>query len=313
MTHPTSLLAALLLVVALAAVACRSASGDEPPPPPAASATALAIATATPSSKPPSMPAAPDYPWKPRSADRLDARFPAPSGFSRVAVDAASFGAFLRALPLLPAGSPVVDYRDRLVRAGDDPRIAAVVDIDIGTSDLQQCADAVLRMNAEWRYSRGERDMTYPVSSGAMLSYPRYLAGERAFASGNKLLTQPSAARMGEDHRAFRGYLDEVFTWANTTSLEREGAPVPFAELRPGDFFVMLERPYGHAVLVLDVARNATGDVAMLLGQSYMPAQSFQVLRPFGQRAWFVVRPGMATVATPFWDPFPLSSLRRLP
>jgi Domain of unknown function (4846) len=311
MTRPTYLPAALLLVVALAAVACRSASGDEPPSPPAASAMALAIATALP--PPASSVPAPDYPWNPRSADRLDARFPAPAGFSRVAVDAASFGAFLRALPLLPAGSPVVDYRDRLVRAGDDPRIAAVVDIDVGTSDLQQCADAVLRMNAEWRYSRGDRDVAYPVSSGATLSYPRYLAGERAFASGNKLLTQPSASRMSDDHRAFRGYLDEVFTWANTTSLEREGARVPFAELRPGDFFVMVERPYGHAVLVLDVARNDAGDVAMLLGQSYMPAQSFQVLRPFGQRAWFVVRPGTTTVATPFWDPFPLSSLRRLP
>jgi hypothetical protein len=252
--------------------------------------------------------AVPTYPWHPRSSERLDARFAPPPGFVRVPLADGSFGAFLRALPLLPAATPVVDYRGSVVRAADDPRVAAVVDIDVGQSDLQQCADAVLRMNAEWRYGRGDRDIAYPIASGAVLSYPKYLAGERALEKG----PQMSAAAAADSHRVFRAYLDEVFAWANTASLQHGSAPAPFVDVQPGEFFVMAGRPFGHAVLVLDVARHGDGRVALLLGQSYMPAQSFHVLAG-AEGAWFVVTSGAAGVETPFWRLFPLSALRRLP
>jgi hypothetical protein len=43
-----------------------------------------------------------------------------------------------------------------------------------------------------------------------------------------------------------------------------------------------------------------------------MPAQSFHVLSaPTGP--WFVVTRDATEIATPFWKPFPLSALRRLP
>jgi hypothetical protein len=257
---------------------------------------------------------APVYPWEPTSTDRLDARFAAPVGFTRADVAPRSFGAFLRSLPVEPAGTPVVDYRGRVVLAGDDPNLAAVVDIDVGKADLQQCADAVLRMDAEWRYGRGDHHMAYPTASGTVVAYDRYLAGERAVASGNRLSLQPTAGRMTDGHRALRSYLDEVFTWANTTSLAREGAEIPYSEVRPGDYFVSSNGRVGHAVLVLDVAHDTAGHVALLLGQSYMPAQSFQVLRPSGRSAWFIGRSDADEVETPFWPPFSTaSSLHRLP
>ncbi len=305
--------AAPALVIALAAFGLAAASRAGP------SVAAGASAAVPPSTAPVATPAAASapasaaYPWHPRSTDRLDLRLSPPRGFARVAVEGGGFGAFLRALPLLPAGTPVVDYGGRVVREGGDPSIAAVVDIDVGASDLQQCADAVVRMNAEWHYGRGDRDVSYRVSSGVALGYAQYLAGSRAFAHGNELLVQPAAARLADDHRAFRRYLDEVFTWLNTSSLDRDGAPAAFADVRPGDFFVMSGRPFGHAVLVLDVATSAAGAVALLLGQSYMPAQSFQVLSSSSHGAWFVVEPGATEVATPFWKPFPLTALRRLP
>jgi hypothetical protein len=260
----------------------------------------------------PANPANP-YAWHPHAADRLDVRFDAPAGFARGAVDARSFPAFLRALPLLPPGTPVLDYRGRTVRDGHDPHIAAVVDIDVGDGDLQQCADSVLRMHAEWSYGRGDRDVAYATSSGARLGYEGYLAGDRPVVRGNALEVRRSARPLADDHRAFRAYLDEVFAWASTGSLAHEGTPVAFDEVRAGDFFVMAGRPFGHAVLVLDVARGPGGRVALLLGQGYMPAQSFQVLSPGGPSPWFLVEPGATEVETPFWDPFPRASLRRLP
>src|SRR5690606_4652602 len=115
-----------------------------------------------------------------------------------------------------------------------------------------------------------------------------------------------------DDHAFFRGFLDEVFAWAGTASLERDATKVALEAIQPGDFFVMSGQPFGHAVLVLDVAKSGDGRTALLLGQSFMPAQSFHVLRPGAETAWFVVPKAAPFVDTPFWKPFPASALRRL-
>ena len=99
--------------------------------------------------------------------------------------------------------------------------------------------------------------------------------------------------------------------WANTVSVKRQAAPVQQSELRPGDFFVLPGNP-GHAVLVLDLAQAADGRQRALLGQSYMPAQNAYVLRPRPDAVWFDLDRSQA-VDTPFWEPFPWDSLRRLP
>ncbi|MBX3215937.1 MAG: hypothetical protein KF850_28110 [Labilithrix sp.] len=257
------------------------------------------------------------YPWGPTAsapADRLDGRFRAPPpGFARVSVTPGSFAEFLRTLPLQPAGSPVVDFRGQpLYESGRHPNIVAVADIDVGKKDLQHCADAIIRLHAEWRYGRGERDISYRAVSGQPLSYRGYVAGDRAFVDGNKIVLKRAASPKTDDHALFRVWLDDVFSWAGTASLERDGKKVGgAAAMVAGDFFVMSGTPFGHAVLVLDVARDERGRAALLLGQSYMPAQSFQVLAQGGS-SWFIVEPGAAAVETPFWKPFPMTSLKRL-
>jgi hypothetical protein len=320
----------LALLALLALDACRATEA----PPPAAraegrdatagrSSTPALAAQVTPEPAAAPAPAAPpptfaSYPWSPSADDRLDLRFPPPAGFVRVPITAGTFAAFLRPLPLLGPGAPVVDHRGKTLYAspgegGPHENIAAVVDIDVGARDLQQCADAVVRMHAEWRYARGDRDLTYLAASGTPLSYRRWLAGERAVLAGGKLAVVPRARAQRDEHRVFRAWLDEVFAWTNTAALERDAAPVALSEVRAGDFFVLSGVPFGHAVLVLDVARDERGRLALLLGQSFMPAQSFHVLRPSRDVAWFVVDPTAAQVKTPFWAPFPASSLRRFP
>jgi hypothetical protein len=255
------------------------------------------------------------YPWGPTATDRLDGRFASPpAGFERVPAPAGSFAAFLRTLPLLPEGAAVVDFRGTpLHDGGHHPNIVAVVDLDVGNRDLQQCADSILRLHAEWRYGTGARDLTYRAVSGQTLSYARWLSGERSVVDGKNLVFRPLAAPAKDGHAIFRSWLDDVFSWAGTASIERDGKKVALADVRGGDFFVMSGSPFGHAVLVLDVATARDGRRALLLGQSYMPAQSFQVLRPAATGpAWFVVAPDQSEVQTPFWRPFPVGSLRRL-
>lgn len=260
------------------------------------------------------------YAWGPTAAesDHLNVRFASPPPkFKRVELEDGSFGNFLRHLPLQPAGAPVVDFRGTpLHNAGQHPNIVAVADLDVGKADLQHCADVIYRLDAEWRYGKGDHDFTYKAVSGQALSYKSYVAGERAVIEGKGIALKKVAAPAKDTHALMRGYMDEVFSWAGTASLDRDAKKVSFGDVQPGDFFVVTGSPFGHAVLVLDVAKDDQGRVALLLGQSYMPAQSFQILKPDGSNNgvssdWFVVEPNDVAVDTPFWAPFPKTSLHR--
>ncbi|HEY8078665.1 MAG TPA: DUF4846 domain-containing protein, partial [Labilithrix sp.] len=173
--------------------------------------------------------------------------------------------------------------------------------------------DTILRLDAEWRYGRGRRDMSYRSVAGPKLAYAGWLAGDREVLDDGKLVAKRVAAPAKDSHAIFRAWTEEVDAWAGTASLEREGTHVELAQIRPGDFFVMSGSPFGHAVLVLDVARDEAGRVALLVGQSYMPAQSFHVLRATPSSAWFVLDADATEIATPFWKPFPMKTLRRMP
>ena len=261
------------------------------------------------------------YPWLgdentasscPEVANTLDRRFAPPPGFVRDDLPDEGFGGFLRTLPLADEGTPVKSFAGETILGPDHRNLAAVAAIDIGGRDLQQCADSIVRLHAEWLFSVGKRDHSYRSASGVTLPFARYLKGERIVLVGKQIEWQKKSSPRSPSHSALRSYLDGVFAWANTGSLARQAKKIARDELRPGDFFVIPGGP-GHAVLILDVARADDGRVALLLGQGFMPAQNFHVLRPDASGPWFIVDPGEESgVDTPFWQIFPWSSLRRL-
>ena len=70
-----------------------------------------------------------------------------PSARSRAkAVFCVSFGAWLRRLPLTPAGTSVLSFRGDVILPSDHENLAALAALDVGASDLQQCADSVVRL-----------------------------------------------------------------------------------------------------------------------------------------------------------------------
>ncbi len=85
--------------------------------------------------------------------DQIKTRFVPPNGFVREGVN--DWGDYLRLLPLKPKGSMVHLYEGSIK---DNPVHAAVVDIDIGNKDLQQCADAVMRLRAEYLFQANQYD-----------------------------------------------------------------------------------------------------------------------------------------------------------
>lgn len=238
----------------------------------------------------------PQYAWRSAPAvttpDILESRIPPPAGFARIPATTGSWDEWLRALPLKPKDSPVLLYTGGPKRRQDVH--AAVIDIDVGKRDLQQCADAIMRLRAEWLWSLGRKsDIAFNNTDGSRMK----LAGR------------------GSDYKSFRKYMDLVFAYAGTYSLERELKPVAsLADLKTGDVFIKGGFP-GHAVLVVDTAINAaTGEKRFLLVQSYMPAQEMHVLRnpkATDGSPWYPASFD-GDLVTPEWT-FLRTSLRRWP
>ncbi len=244
------------------------------------------------------------------AVDTLTTRIQPPPGYELREGAAGSFEAYLAGLPLAAKGTPVSSYRGEVLVAAGDPRVAAVTTLDVGTRDLQQCADAVLRLHAEYKFSIGDdAALSYRAASTFPMPFSRWMNGERLVAKGSDLAWTPARGVAGRTHANLRSWLDTVFTYANTVSIQRDAIAVARDELRAGDFFVQGGWP-GHAVLVLAVAENGQGERQALLGQSYMPAQSFQILAHAGD-PWFSLQADV--IDTPFWRPFAWSDLRRLP
>ena len=247
----------------------------------------------------------PVYPWLatvPAATQNLVQRFPVPPGCQRVRLAAGSWGEWLRGLPLRPAGTPARLYDGRL--KDNQAVVAAVIAIDPGTKDLQQCADAIIRLRAEYLFSQNPNKIHFHLTTGYDAWFSDYLAGRTFQVKGERVLPATKAAE-DPSHAALGRYLLPVFGYAGTLSLSREVQPVALAEVMPGDVLVHGGRP-GHAVLVADAAQNPrTGQRYMLLAQSYMPAQNIHVLRNVDHPAlgaWFAVPgPEEPQVDTPEW------------
>jgi hypothetical protein len=225
-----------------------------------------------------------------------------PAGFRRTAVPGGSFADWLRHLPLKAPDAPVLLYNGK--QKANQQAHAAVLDIDTGTRNLQQCADAVIRLRAEYLFSRGLHEaIHFNFTSGHRASYVKWAAGFRPVVKGNRVTWTKRAAE-DRSYAGFRAYLDTVFTYAGTLSLSREMQPRPrVVRVESGDVFIRGGSP-GHAVLVVDMAEHVqTGEKVFLLAQGYMPAQDIHILKNPGEARmspWYRI-PSGPVLRTPEW------------
>ena len=244
------------------------------------------------------------------TAARLSDAVAPPHGFQRIAVEPGSFGAWLRGLPMKKAGSPVRLYMGA-IKPRQDVHVA-VIDIDVGRRDLQQCADAIMRLRAEWLFAaRRAHAIAFDYTGGGRVPFARWARGERPSETGKRWSKRGSA---DASYNSLRKYLTQVFIYAGSYSLARELEPVRSSTVEIGDVFIKGGFP-GHAVLVVDVVqRPSTGERRFLLVQSYMPAQDIHVLKnPASSDGspWYDARFGWP-LATPEWT-FPMGSHKRWP
>ena len=201
-----------------------------------------------------------------------------PPGFTRISAPDSSFAGWLRTIPL-KKDKTVYLYNGKKKRS----QVAqfAVIDIPTGDKDLQQCADVVMRLRAEYLFKFRK------YSEIAFMDY------------ANKWYTWSG----GQNRAAFDNYLNLVFGCCGSASLEKQLKRVDdFNNIKPGDVLIQGGFP-GHAVIVADMAVNEKGKKIFMLVQGYQPAQDMHVLMNLNDphlNPWYDI-PGSAQIYTPEW------------
>ena len=193
---------------------------------------------------------------------------PTPAGYTRVQAD--GFGSYVRKINL-KQDNTVYLYNGHK-KANQDAQYA-VLDISVGDRDLQQCADAVMRIRAEYLYDTRQK-MSFRTVQGKYVPFN------------------------GHDRGHLIKYLDFIFQTCNSYSLERQMMPTPIHKIKIGDVLIKGGFP-GHVVIVVDMAVNARGEKVMMLAQSYMPAQDIHILKGPINGVWYPVKEGI--IDTPEW------------
>ena len=204
---------------------------------------------------------------------------PLPEGYKRMNVIQGSFAEWLRTRDL---------KKDRTVYKYDgtpkhnQSAQFAVLDISVGNKDLQQCADAVMRLRAEYFYAFKDFDqLVFSDNDGTLYKF------------------DPPYSRENFDK-----YLERVFGMCGSASLQKQmRSHIQMADITPGDVLIHGGFP-GHAEIVIDVPVNNKGDKIYLLAQSYMPAQDIHVLvNPINESLspWYKVT-DETVIKTPEYD-----------
>jgi len=213
-------------------------------------------------------------------------KIPLPAGYQRVPASPHSFAAFLREIPLKK--SRTVYLYNGQPKINQDAQFA-VLDMSIGKEDLQQCADAVMRIRAEYLYAEN-KNLEIKFTDNANVVYGFSPNGDR---------------------REFDQYMKKVFAHCGTLSLEQQlKKRAAIEEISIGDVLIKGGSP-GHAMLVVDMAIDKEGKKIVLLSQGYMPAQDIHIVKNpnYGNLSpWYKVENEM-DIITPEWT-FKSSQLR---
>jgi hypothetical protein len=177
-----------------------------------------------------------------------------PDGYTRIAITDSSFAGYLRKIALKQ--SKTVYLFNGTPKANQEAQYA-VLNISVGKKDLQQCADAVMRLRAE------------------------YLFAQKNYRSITFWDNERKEYRFKEPYtrQNFDSYLQQVFGMCGSASLEIQlHSKKDLQKIAIGDVFIKGGFP-GHAVIVVDVAENNYGEKIFMLAQSYMPAQDIHILK----------------------------------
>jgi hypothetical protein len=187
--------------------------------------------------------------------------------------------------------APVLDYTGKPV--ANQAKHFVIINYDVGTADLQQCADALMRLRAEYLFAQHRyNEIGFHFCNGQFYSWTMYCEGLQPVLRNNNLnfvLTHASEST----HQSLRNYLDIVYAYANTVSLCKELKAEDKFEV--GTVIIIPGCP-GHTCIIVDEATTLNGEKVYKLAEGYMPAQSIYILsNPFEPdiSPWYHLKEGV--------------------
>jgi hypothetical protein len=221
---------------------------------------------------------------------------------SLVSYNRNSWEYFLQHLPITEG--IILDYRGKPI--ANQSKQAGIVAYDVGNRDLQQCADALMRLRAEYLFGQKRySDIGFHFTDGQYYSFEEYCNGKRPVARGNKVQFI-RAVSTPISHQALRSYLDMVYTWAGTISL--------YHYLKPAEDFgvgVIIITPGspGHCCIIVDEKVSPAGERLFKLVEGYTPAQTmYLVSNPLHASIspWYALQKGTIVTASYQFDDYAL-------
>ena len=199
-----------------------------------------------------------------------------PEGYHRKIYHKNTFQSWLQHLPLKQNNEYVFLYNGE--KKINQNAHFKIINIDVGKNDLQQCADAIIRLYAEYLYGDSSYSkIHFNFTSGDTVYFIKWGEGYRPIIHNNHVKWVKKSTPNFE-YKNFRQYLNTVFTYAGSYSLSKELIDINANQMEVGDIFIQGGFP-GHAVIVVDLAKNKNDEIIFLLAQSYMPAQEIHILR----------------------------------
>lgn len=208
--------------------------------------------------------------------------------------DENSWSYFLQHLP--EKNAPIVDYKGNIISY--QQKHVAIIPYDVGNEDLQQCADALMRLRAEYLFTQKRFDeIGFHFVSGQYYTWNEYCKGLRPIAKGNsvKFIT---AGVTDRTHASLRKYLDIVYAYASTISLATELKNTNRFEI--GTVIIHPGSP-GHCFIITDEAATSSGEKVYKLVEGYTPAQSIYVVRNLQDESlseWYRLKAGPISTAS---------------
>src|SRR5215203_1239836 len=209
---------------------------------------------------------------------------------------------FLQHLTIID--QPILNYKGRAIDY--QQKHIGIIPYDVGSTDLQQCADALMRLRAEYLFQQKRYDeIGFHFVSGNYYSWNDYCNGLRPVLKGREIKFN-ATSHSEKNHESLRRYLDIVYNYASTISLAKELKPANDFEI--GTVVIHAGSP-GHCFIIIDESTNKEGDKVYKLAEGYAPAQSIYVLRNLSEQGispWYKLKTGVIETASYRFDVYRL-------
>jgi hypothetical protein len=206
----------------------------------------------------------------------IKTRVKVPEGYRRVSYPEGSFEDYLRNYKLKPFGSKIINYdaSEYFWQRGH----IGILEVPVPNNGLQQCADALIRIRSEYLWDQNRKDeIGFNFTSGHYCSWMKYAQGYRPKINENKVTFYKTATEDQSKSNFYR-FLNLIFTYSGTLSLDYELKSIKAKDLKIGDMLIKGGSP-GHIVMLCDEVDNDQGDKLFLIFQGNTPAQSVHLVK----------------------------------